>query len=468
MDSETTSPAASDRPDPLAAMLQNATIGADRSEFSNTARDTIKVTVNNYNFTNLNEGENLPLHESSDVFDFLRSTLPPFLAEVRKMNQSQSTVGETTGAECSDSPVPQTITTLEGDQVDVMDIVPPEPSSLPVSPVASVADRYTRSMLKCLAGYALYEPQPLSELSKEYLHHGVNIGDVGFVREDGVFDFLFNICPPKNSLINPPILPDGFSLETPEHSATRAARALSSKTRFFQSPITRMKSREYICEGSEGAILELPEGAVQDEAMNRRPFAKLAARHGVQWYEYTMTRGRDISNGALYLITSVTKCAQWGIAVFDRKCAPGQGLRFAKKISLPFEKSTSKYHWKGSHTFPIKVADLNQGDVPNQSVFLRGYKIMIREDIFHNLCNDQPHRSDPAIPSSSSQAGSIRLTRDRATRIRGGGGSDPMSKRLTDGLGLSSWTKLSSMTKSDEVVLHANFNSSLVCGAFSR
>ena len=80
------------------------------------------------------------------------------------------------------------------------------------------------------------------------------------------------------------------------------------------------RSGEYICEGSEGAILELPEGAIEDEAMNIRPFAKLAARHGVQWYEYTMTRGREIQNGSLYLITSFTKCAQWGIAVFDRQC----------------------------------------------------------------------------------------------------------------------------------------------------
>ncbi|KIL64990.1 hypothetical protein M378DRAFT_554754 [Amanita muscaria Koide BX008] len=78
---------------------------------------------------------------------------------------------------------------------------------------------------------------------------------------------------------------------------------------------------------------------------------------------------------------------------------------------------------------------------------------MIRQDIFDNLCNesnDQPRRSDPAIPSSSPQAGSS-MTRQRATRIRGGGGPDP---------GLLSRT---TMTKSDEeVVLHPNFNSSLV------
>jgi hypothetical protein len=93
-------------------------------------------------------------------------------------------------------------------------------------------------MLKSLAGYPLYEPQPLSELSTEYLRNGANIGDVGFVREDGVFDFLFNVYPSKNALINPPKLPEGFSLETQDHSAT----STRLRTNFlFQSPITRTR-----------------------------------------------------------------------------------------------------------------------------------------------------------------------------------------------------------------------------------
>ncbi|KIL63053.1 hypothetical protein M378DRAFT_732563 [Amanita muscaria Koide BX008] len=457
MDFKTTTPAT---PDPLVAMFQNATIDkAEKNEFSSSARDTIKFAVNNNYFNFTKEGENLVL-ESSDVIDCLRNVVQPFLENVRKNDHSRSTVGDTASADASGS-VPQAIPTdhtVEGDPVEVIDLVPSEMSSLRV---ASVADRYSRSMLKSLAGYPLYEPQPFSELSTEYLRHGVNVGDVGFVRGDGVFDFLFNVCPTKNGLINPPNLSDGFSLETAEHSATRAARALPRKTCLFQSPTTRTKSGEYVCEGSEGAILELPEGAIQEEATNIRPFEKLAARHGVQWYEYTMARGRKISNGSLYLITSFTKCAQWGIAVFDRPCVPGQGLRFDKKRSLPFGKSTSKYHWKGSPAFPTKISDFNQGDSQNQCVFLRGYKIMIRPDIFDDLCNDQPHGSGPAMLSSSSRAGSISVTRTRATRVRGGGGSDPMSKRLTDG-GLLSWTKMSSMTKSDEVVLHANFNSSPV------
>ncbi|KIL62128.1 hypothetical protein M378DRAFT_35432, partial [Amanita muscaria Koide BX008] len=234
-------------------------------------------------------------------------------------------------------------------------------------------------------GYPLYDPKPFCELSKEYPHNGINVGDVGFVRGSGTFDFLFNICQSQNAFINPPNLPDGFSLETPDHSTTTNLEPLPPNTRLFQSPITKTRSGEYICEGSEGAVLELPKGAVQSEATNARPFEKLAARHGVQWYEYTMNRGRSISNGSLYLITSVTQCAQWGIAVFDRPCAPGQGLKFDKKRSLPFAKSTSKYHWKGSDTFPTKVSDPDQENTANQCVFIRGYKIMIRQDIFDNL-----------------------------------------------------------------------------------
>ncbi|KIL63157.1 hypothetical protein M378DRAFT_52365, partial [Amanita muscaria Koide BX008] len=175
---------------------------------------------------------------------------------------------------------------------------------------------YARSMLKSLRGYPLYNPKPFSELSKEYARKGVNIGDVGFVRGTGTFDFLFNICPSQNSSINPPKLPDGFSLETSECSDTTDLEPLPHNTSFFDSPIKKTSLGEYICEGSEGAILELPGGAIQDEAMTMLPLKNLAACYGVQWYKYALSRGRDISNGSLYLITSSTKCTQWGIAVF--------------------------------------------------------------------------------------------------------------------------------------------------------
>ncbi|KIL65122.1 hypothetical protein M378DRAFT_162378 [Amanita muscaria Koide BX008] len=76
---------------------------------------------------------------------------------------------------------------------------------------------------------------------------------------------------------------------------------------------------------------------------------------------------------------------------------------------------------------------------------------MIRQDIF-DLCNDQPRRSDSVIPSSSPQAGSSSMTRQRATRIRGGGGPDPGLSRTT-------------MTKSDEEVVFLVHPSDLINAA---
>ncbi|KIL61204.1 hypothetical protein M378DRAFT_63797, partial [Amanita muscaria Koide BX008] len=175
---------------------------------------------------------------------------------------------------------------------------------------------YTRSMLECMVGYPLYNPKPFSELSMEYPRNGINVGDVGFIRRDGDFDFLFNICPPQNTSINPFNLPDGFSLETPDHSTTKVLESVPCNKCLIPQTVKITESGEYICEGSEGAILELPEGAIRNEAIKIKPFEDLAKLRGVQWYEYAMIRGRSISNGSLYLVTSFTKCSQWGIGVF--------------------------------------------------------------------------------------------------------------------------------------------------------
>jgi hypothetical protein len=43
-----------------------------------------------------------------------------------------------------------------------------------------------------------------------YRTQGVHVGDVGIFTENGGFDFLFNICVPRDDPINPKILPDNF------------------------------------------------------------------------------------------------------------------------------------------------------------------------------------------------------------------------------------------------------------------
>jgi hypothetical protein len=116
---------------------------------------------------------------------------------------------------------------------------------------------------------------------------------------------------------------------------------------------------------------------------NRRDFQTYAARHAVSWYEYIFNVGMDISNGSLYFVTESTKSVDWGIAVFYAQPTADDYLR------LIFDQES--YQWKRRGKVEARVGsqsmdkfDCDTGG-PNQCVFLRGYKIMLRQDIWDKL-----------------------------------------------------------------------------------
>ena len=115
----------------------------------------------------------------------------------------------------------------------MIDVVQPHPTS--------IADKYTRTMLKCLAGYPLYKPKPYNKPPTNYLREGIRVGDVGFIRDNGAFDFLFNICPSQNDSINPPDLPNGFALLESEDSGINDEEEFAHKSRRFYRPVHRTK-----------------------------------------------------------------------------------------------------------------------------------------------------------------------------------------------------------------------------------
>ncbi|KAM6499202.1 hypothetical protein JOM56_004710 [Amanita muscaria] len=264
---------------------------------------------------------------------------------------------------------------------------------------------------QCTAGYPLYEPRPDCEPSTEYWKKGVRIGDVGIVTEDGIFDFIFNVCPSQNPFINPSELPDDFeALERPEIRVME--QHFKMQTHLFNNAVNRIEEPDvrYKCFGPEGAILELPAGATLFEAKNKLSFKALASRHAENWYRYTIvTRGRDVPNGSLYLVTSCIKCTDWGIAVFDRPSASQDYLQFIEhEFQTTNRNLHSKYDWKGSGAFIAKVAmdscipDSRDDDGSNQCIFLRGYKIMLRKDVWDNAIDPYSTGTSYITTSSSS------------------------------------------------------------------
>jgi len=59
-------------------------------------------------------------------------------------------------------------------------------------------------------GFPLWFPEPGRRLPVEYRMKGVSIGDVGLITPDGAFDYLFNICLPRDDPVNVNRVPENF------------------------------------------------------------------------------------------------------------------------------------------------------------------------------------------------------------------------------------------------------------------
>ena len=132
-----------------------------------------------------------------------------------------------------------------------------------------------------------------------------------------------------------------------------------------------------------GAVLALPKGAVVYEAQNRADLRAHASRHALDWYEHVLNDGVDISNGSVYFVTECTKSVDWGIAVFYARSTAYHSLR------LTFDGDSYQWDYRGkveartgSNSADITVSD---GAEPNQCVFLGGFKIMLRPEIWDEL-----------------------------------------------------------------------------------
>ncbi len=59
-------------------------------------------------------------------------------------------------------------------------------------------------------GYPLWLPDPFSTLPPAYLRCGTQVGDLGYLTDDGGFAYLFNVCKDASDPINLNRVPPDF------------------------------------------------------------------------------------------------------------------------------------------------------------------------------------------------------------------------------------------------------------------
>ncbi|KAL4079880.1 hypothetical protein V8B97DRAFT_2020641 [Scleroderma yunnanense] len=271
----------------------------------------------------------------------------------------------------------------------------------------SEQDVYARLLTRAepKRGYPLWCPEPNTRLPPEYRCKGHRIGDVGVVTEHGSFDVFFNICLPITDPINTDGVPEGFkqiklserdieSFEPLDHRGRVVATRSITQTNLAVGtsgggtsavlPLQGGLGLQFNSSATEGAILVLPEGSDQHNLRNHLVFQKEALLKGKAWYEFALKKaGRTmISPDSMYLITGCHKTSSWSLAAFNNV---GGSLNFNAQFtagSVVNGNVTAAYTWQMTSAVPCRVGPDPYDGNKNQTVFIRGYKIAIRESIF--------------------------------------------------------------------------------------
>ncbi|KAF8972885.1 hypothetical protein BDZ97DRAFT_636061 [Flammula alnicola] len=199
-------------------------------------------------------------------------------------------------------------------------------SAVPSIPIQKSSNIYYRHLSAKARGSPLWIPEPNNYLNVLYRRRGIAIGDVGIITDDGAFDFLFNICLPKNDPMNSGGVPDYYSPLHPPLLPARDIRGhqeLGENTYLASEAIKKEISDvgpsgiTFIASACEGAILTIPQGAYTENLANTARFNEYLERNVLNWYRYANgICGRQIENGDLRLVIGADKSRAWGMATF--------------------------------------------------------------------------------------------------------------------------------------------------------
>ncbi|KAJ7167815.1 hypothetical protein C8R46DRAFT_1094240 [Mycena filopes] len=243
---------------------------------------------------------------------------------------------------------------------------------------------YVHLMLNQHRGYPLFRPFLSTTLPLPYLSRGVSVGDVGFITENGLFDFLFNIYLPADHAINREGVPADFTPFTEpseeeilRHEHPSPSQLMNGFQKISTSTTEFSEALSFRSTSNFGAVCGLPDGSAVEKLNDLDKIRQHAIACAESWYHYAIVaRGRTTAfNGSLYLITGTEKTDCWGIATTRQIYEGGSCLHLMPGGTDPHQ--THPWHWdyspsstKGFTSRPDVVRGCK-----NQTVFLHGFKM---------------------------------------------------------------------------------------------
>ncbi|KAF9260150.1 hypothetical protein L218DRAFT_1003071 [Marasmius fiardii PR-910] len=255
---------------------------------------------------------------------------------------------------------------------------------------------YARALYVLGRGCPLWIPEPNSELPREYFEGGVRIGDVGVVRSDGGFGFIFNACCPVGDPINRNGVPKGFQPLVWNSNCYRTPGIfppgdpiVSGGAEVRELDVEGVVSLPGIPVGggvglsikfgqNRGAIIIPHDGVTSLDCESRRPFRDYAEKHATGWYEFIReTLGMEIENGSIYFITDFDKTVCWENAIFSSNAKERSCELIVTTGDLGGGDGRIKLSNSSMHASFSRRRSPPNNQYHNQGLFIRGFRISV-------------------------------------------------------------------------------------------
>ncbi|KAF8557078.1 hypothetical protein OG21DRAFT_400889 [Imleria badia] len=254
-------------------------------------------------------------------------------------------------------------------------------------------DVYARNLLSH-RGYPLWTPEPNIELPESYQQEGLKIGD-------GSFDVFFNITLPREHPLHAPDgVPDNFTqvkLRRADYrivpDAECPGRVISSSSvqctvscvdQFDLEGRSRsLTDHQFSLCRNEGAMLILPEGAQRHRLAKGLMLLDVVIRNAVNWYRFAREQlYQDISNDAIYLVTGFHKAQSWSLVSFKNTGPSSARCKLVQSTNGGPILATD-CTWETLYPLEWRIGPRHSIGIPNQSVFITGFKIAVNEELLH-------------------------------------------------------------------------------------